>query len=334
MNAIPVKAQSKPLDVKNSESETLNDWLTQREKELVQTYGLIQMGVEPITHCPTGLRRLDDAGLLELGVATIVLGHEGDGKSALGLQFLEGCAKAGFDCHGYYPEDPKKFIADRVFSPILDVSSTALRRGKVDDPGSIPARLRAARQGAAEWTARIRVNDKRLSSHELLADLRKHWTKKSRLGVIDYAQVMSAEDDEKSVERVINRLVWDTNEFAKEVNGAIVILSQVRGKAKERGQEWFGRWKYNNAGKPINKEAVEGYRPISGDGQWAPNALGQKARAVLSWFRPHQWMRELGAGIEDNVCEAMVLKNNYGASKVLVTLRWDGPTTRITDPRG
>ena len=61
--------------------ETLNDWLNQRGKELDETYGLAALGIEPDTHCPTGIKRLDDAGLLELGVATIVLGHEGDGKA-------------------------------------------------------------------------------------------------------------------------------------------------------------------------------------------------------------------------------------------------------------
>ena len=315
-----------------SEDENLYDWLEQRGEEHEQTYGLLAMGVEPVTHCPTGLRKLDDVGLLELGVATIVLGHEGDGKSALGLQFLEGCATSGFRCLAYYPEDPRRFIADRVYAPLLGESATNLRRGRVDEPESIPGRLVRAR-AKADWAKLVGVSDKRFTSKALLEDLKRRWTDDTRLGVIDYAQVLSAEDDEKSVERVINRFVWDANEFAKDVNGSIVILSQVGTHVKRRGREWFDNWVFRNQGKPPTREAVEGYRPTSGDAQWAPSALGHKARAVLSWFRPNQWLRELGANVEDNVAEALVLKNNYGASKDTAILRWHGPTTRITDPK-
>lgn len=311
--------------------ETLADWLGSRSDELGKQYVDVAAGIIPVLHCPTGLRRLDDAGLLELGVCTVLLGHEGDGKSALGLQFLEGAAKAGYDCQAYWPEDPRRFVADRVLAQTLGESASKLRRLKVD--GNVPDRLKAAIAESQAWTKRIVVDDRRLESGELVKTIKSRLTPRSRLVLVDYAQVLTSEDDEKSVERVITRVVWDLNEIAKSANIAVVLLSQVRTKVKERGREIFDRWRNKNTGA-INKEAVEGYRPLAGDGQWAPNALGQKARAVLSWFRPKLWMRMHGWDGKDDVGELFLLKSNYGPSMDMLTLTWHGPTTRITDPRG
>jgi replicative DNA helicase len=314
--------------------ETLADWLEERGKELETTYGLKALGIEPDTHCPTGLRRLDDAGLLELGVATIVLGHEGDGKSSLGLQFLEGCARGGYHAIGFWPEDPKRFVSDRVFSPLVGESAARLRRCRVDDVSGIPARLRQARTESANWTSRIGVCDRRLTSKQAIAELKRRWTPNHRLVVFDYAQVFGDHaGSESSITQNISEFVWDANEFAKDHNAAVVILSQVRREVKERGRKLFDDWKFRNQNKPPTAEAVEGYRPLSGDGHYAPSALGQKARSALSWFRPHLWLREHGADVKDDVCEAMIIKNNYGETKVTVRLKWNGPLTRISDPR-
>jgi hypothetical protein len=151
--------------------------------------------------------------------------------------------------------------------------------------------------------------------------------------VVDYAQVIGAALDEKDGERTINALVWDLNELAKDTGGAIVLLSQVRTNVKERGRKMFDAWKARHPQDKPSTEAVEGYRPLSGDGQWAPNALGQKARAVLSWFRPNQWLKMHGADVADDNAELFILKSNYGPAMEKLRLKWHGPTTRITDPK-
>lgn len=311
--------------------ETLADWLGSRSAELDSQYRAVAAGETPILHCPTGLRRLDDAGLLELGVCTVVLGHEGDGKSALGLQFLEGCAKAGYECQAYWPEDPRRFIADRVLAQSLGESASKLRRLKIEGI-NVPERIKAARAESQDWARRVLVDDHRLDSHLLVQSILRRVGQDTRLVVVDYAQVLSAERDEKSVERVISGAVWALNEVAKNHNIAVVLLSQVRTKVKERGRDTFDRWRYKNTGE-IKPEAVEGYRPLAGDGQWAPAALGQEARAVLSWFRPGQWMKMHGADVRDDKAELLILKGNYGPAMETITLSWNGPTTRITDSR-
>lgn len=311
--------------------ETLADWLGSRGDELAAQYVAAASGNVPVIHCPTGLKRMDDAGLLELGVCTVILGHEGDGKSALGLQFIEGAATAGFDVQAYWPEDPRRFIVDRVLSPRLGESAAKLRRLKLEGE-DIPERIRAAVRDCVDWAKRVVVDDRRLESHELVKAIESRINPNTRLVLVDYAQVLTSEQDEKSVERVITRVVWELNEIAKKYNIAVVLLSQVRTTVKERGRATFDRWRYKTAG-PITNEAVEGYRPLAGDGQWAPGALGQKARACISWFRPGQWMKMHGADVKDDKAEALILKSNYGPAMETITLAWNGPTTRITDPR-
>lgn len=315
----------------NKKPETLADWLGSRSTELDSQYRAVAGGETPILHCPTGLRRLDDAGLLERGVCTVLLGHEGDGKSALGLQFLEGCAKAGYDAQAYWPEDPRRFIADRILAQSLGESASKLRRLKVEGI-NVPERIKAAQTESQTWARRVVVDDRRLDSHALVAGITSRLGCNTRLVVVDYAQVLSSERDEKSVERVISGAVWALNEIAKNNNIAVVLLSQVRTRVKERGRDTFDRWRYKNQGE-IKPEAVEGYRPLAGDGQWAPAALGQEARAVLSWFRPGQWMKMHGADVKDDKGELLILKSNYGPSMETLSLQWHGPTTRITDPR-
>lgn len=316
-------------------SPTLANWLDERASELEGQYALAAMGCAPVTHCPTGLRRLDDAGLLELGVCTVVLGHEGDGKSALGLALVEGAARAGFEAAGYWPEDPRRFLADRVLSKGLGVSASSLRRLKL--PPSAASGLGSAASSASEWASRVRVSDERLTSRELIAHARATWTPNTRLLLVDYAQVFSAEKGDgggyENLERVLTRTVWDLNELAKEKNAAVVLMSQVKTEVKERGRRLFDSWSYRNQGKTPNQQAVEGYRPLAGDGQWAPSALGQKARAVLSWFRPNYWLGMHGVDVSDDIAEALIIKSNYGPAAKTIRLGWDGPQTRIYDPK-
>lgn len=158
-------------------------------------------------------------------------------------------------------------------------------------------------------------------------------TPETRLVLVDYAQVLGGENDERSVERVITRVVWELNELAKDTGTAVVLLSQVRTEVKERGRRLFDSWRYRNPNGRPTEEAVEGYRPLAGDGQWAPSALGQKARAVLSWFRPRAWLRMHGVEVKDDVAELLILKSNYGPSAQALRLGWDGPLTRVYDPK-
>lgn len=315
---------TKPQNSKGS-NETLADWVASRADELTEQYALKAAGFEPRTHVPTGLRRLDAAGLLEPGIATVVLGHEGDGKSALGLAFCEGAARAGLSVDLHTPEDPRKMVADRILAGQVGESAAKLRRLRIDGAG---LRLASAVRESLDWTSRIRPYDGRLTAGQICELIDKN---RPGLVVVDYAQVLAGAD-ESDAERVLAKAVWDFNEAAKNTGASVVLLSQVRTQVKERGRRLFDSWRARNPG-PITPEAVEGYRPLPGDGQWAPNALGQKPRAVLSWFRPGLWARQHGSGVADDTAELRIIKSNYGPGAETLKLRWHGPTTTITDPK-
>lgn len=320
----------KPEAEPTTPRKSLASWVDERAAELADLADLTAAGVAPPTHCPTGLRRLDDLGLLELGVCTVILGHEGDGKSALGLALCEGAARAGYDVLAYWPEDPARFVADRVLAGVTGASATDLRRGR-GSGGDLRGTV-----GAVPWAERVYPDTRRHTSKSLLAAVDAGLTPATRLVLVDYAQVLGVERGEfgvESTERVLSRFVWDLNEHAKEHGYAAVLLSQVRTEVKERGRRCFDSWGYRNRGATPNAGAVEGYRPMAGDGQWAPGALGTKARTVLSWFRPGGWLRQHGVDARDDRAELSVIKNNYGVSGVTVRLGWDGATARVYDPK-
>lgn len=222
-------------------------------------------------------------------------------------------------------------MADRVYASALGESAARIRRGRLDDVSRVSARLSAARGSCGDWASRIGVDDQRLGPKQAITELKRRWTPQHRLVVFDYAQVFGDTGNDESITQKISDFVWDANEFAKAHNAAVVILSQVRKEVKARGRQLFDQWRYRNQDREPTTEAVEGYRPLSGDGYYAPGALGQKARAVLSWFRPGLWLREHGADVRDDSAECMIVKNNYGESKMTIRLHWHGPTTRITD---
>jgi len=235
-----------------------------------------------------------------------------------------GAARAGLNVDYHTPEDPRKLVADRVLAAAVGESAAKLRRLRVDGAG---LRMAAAVRDS-DWTQRVRAYDGRLNAAQICSLIEKN---RPGLVVVDYAQVLAGAD-ESDAERVLAKAVWDFNEAAKTTGAAVVLLSQVRTQVKERGRRLFDNWKQRNNG-PITAESVEGYRPLPGDGQWAPNALGQKPRAVLSWFRPHLWMRQHGSNVEDDVAELKIIKSNYGPGAQVLKLRWHGPTTTITDPK-
>lgn len=293
-------------------------------------------GERPLVHLPTGIARLDEVGLLELGILTSVVAHPGDGKSAFALQLLEGCARAGWRAQGYFIEDPRDRVADRVFSGSMGVGAHQLRRLKVqEEAAAVEARIRAAQREAA-WARRVIVDEDHHESGEILELIQDRWTEDTRLVVVDYAQAFDVESDEKSIERVIARLAWNLNQLAKRNRAAAVLLCQPRTQLVEQGRRWFENHRWKARGRDgedpePSPDWVEGFRPQASDVQWSPGAVRQRSRAIGSLFRPGSWMRAMGVEWPDDTLEWKQCKGNYGPSQEVVQLGWDGPTTRILD---
>lgn len=290
------------------------------------------LGVPPLVHVPTGISRLDAAGLLEPEILTAVGAHAGDGKSAFALQLLEGAARAGHSAIGFFLEDPARLVADRELARVLGVSAFKMRRLALDESAdSFRARLRSATEDAT-WARRVVVSDALVETDLLFDQIAAWWTSSTKLVVVDYAQAFDAEADEKSVERVVARLAWRLNELAKRTGAAVVLMSQVKREVLDRGRRWFDSWRWKNPGERVNPEAVEGFRPLAGDMQWS-TALWQRCKQGLFLFRPGSWIRSLGGEAKDDTMEISIAKGNFGPTNEILRLGWDGPRARIFDPR-
>lgn len=319
------------LDIHGNRGTSLFEWLDDRAVGLGRQYVTKAAGGKVELNVPTGIARLDAAGLLEPDILSAVAAHAGDGKSAFALQLLEGAARAGHHGIGFFLEDPARLVADRELARSLGVSAFSLRRLGVES-GSIEERLKAAVRGAG-WARNVTVSDSLVSTDVLFDQIERWRTPKTRIVVVDYAQAFDAEHNEKSVERVVARLSWRANELAKKYNLAFVLMSQVRREVLDRGRRWYENWRWKNQGGELTPEAVEGFRPLTGDLQWS-SAIGQRAKQILSLFRPGNWMRSLGADCKDDTIEVSIVKGNFGPSNELIRLGWDGPQARIFDPRG
>lgn len=308
----------------------LSDVLKERNAELISTYRRVEAGeVIELPYVPTGLPSLDAVGLLEKGILTAIAGHPGDGKSALALQLLKAASEYGYSPVGFFFEDPLKFIADRVTASSTGESAFRLRRYQVED---IVERLEAV-AGKEEWTEHVKIDDELKNSKQLIEWIDKNVTEETGLVIVDYAQSLDSEDDEKSVERVIARLAWGLNQLAKKKNIAIVLFSQVKKEVSDRGKLWFKDWCWKNNGqepKASDLDCVEGYRPLSNDMQWS-TALQQRSKQIVFIFRPGSWMRSHGIVCNDDEMQMVIAKGNYGSANELLRFHWYGPTTTISE---
>lgn len=311
----------------------LSDVVGDRNEELAQLYERREAGEDvELQYISTGLSSLDNLGLLEKGILTIIGGDPGSGKSAWALQLLQSAAEQGYSPMGFFFEDPMKFMADRITSQAIGESAFKLRRIELNDD-DIPERLRSVTTNL-EWLQYVSIEDTLTSSTDLLSLLDKSITEDTGLVVIDYAQAFDAEPEEKSVERVIARLAWALNHMAKEKNIAIVLFSQLKTEVRERGNKWYEnyRWKTGEEANENSPEAVEGFRPRSGDLQWS-SALHQRAKQILYLFRPGAWLRAFGANAKDDKVQVQIDKGNYGPNKEILEFNWDGRLCKISEKK-
>jgi hypothetical protein len=105
------------------------------------------------------------------------------------MQLLMGAAKAGLLGQGYFYEDPKDRLADRVLAGAMGVSAFALRRLKMEGTYEEVAARLAAAEASLAWTANIRVDTERGTVNDLMSKIReRHVPGKTKVVGVDYAQ--------------------------------------------------------------------------------------------------------------------------------------------------
>ncbi len=311
----------------------LSEAIQERNEELARLYEEKEAGREvELQYIPTGLPSLDGMGLLEKGILTIVGGDPGVGKTAWAIQFLKAASEEGYNPIGFFYEDPIKFISDRITSAAIGESAYKLRRIQLPDD-NISARLRTVHK-CLDWATHVSFEDVLEDTGKLLEQLDAEINEATGLVVIDYAQAFDAEKDERSVERVIARLAWGLNQMAKEKNIAIVLFSQLKTEVRERGNKWYENYRYKSQSEAgeTSWEAVEGFRPRSGDLQWS-SALYQRAKQIIYLFRPAAWLNSFGVQAKDDFVQVQIDKGNYGPNKKILQFEWNGSTASISEKK-
>lgn len=306
----------------------LRDIIEGRNAELAAKY---ESG-EPIVSCvPTDLTVLNEAYFNERGILTTYQAHSGEGKSSAARVFLKGAASAGYRPIFFPFEDPEDKISDAFTSAAMGVSASDLRNGKVVNAAK---RLSAATD-ELWWSENVLVQSEKLPSEDIIRLLNSEIQYDTGLVVLDYYQAMDAEQDEKSVERVISRLCWKLLDIAKTYNVSVVGFSQVKNSVIDRGKQAFDRivYNYQRQGIELVPEAwmVEAFRPVYGDSQWA-TGIYQRSKDLASIFRPGRWLQAMGFHqFKDNYAEWVRCKVNYTEGNKVIKTGWNGPMSSFTE---
>jgi len=116
------------------------------------------------------------------------------------------------------------------------------------------------------------------------------------------------------------------------INGTKIIDIKLKTEVRERGNKWYENYRYK-AQKEADEtswEAVEGFRPRSGDLQWS-SALYQRAKQIIYLFRPAAWLQSFGVAAVDNFVQVQIDKGNYGPNKKILQFEWNGSTASIKE---
>lgn len=280
-----------------------------------------QAGKAVFTHIPTNLAKFDHQfGGVEIGILTLIVGHTGDGKTALLGHLAKAAATAGFGVLLVLLEDPQDKLADRYLAAIMGTSANKLARL---DFGS-PERLDAALAVSESWTSRVGLVSGDYSATEVLAIVDKTETVGGaplKLVVVDYAQ--SFAEDEGRMEQVCASTARGLNARAMARGFAAVLGSQVKTEVLARGRS---RWERTLAsGEPDER----GFVPGKGDVMWS-RRLEQYSKACWYLFRPGRWRRACGDGAaKDNVFEIHIGKANFSAEGG-EAFTWNGEACTIS----
>jgi len=290
--------------------------LRQRALDLRRDVASRASGNQVLTHIPTGFTEIDRVfGGVRIGLATELLAHTGDGKSAFLRHLAEAGAKAGASVLWVLGEDPEDATAERQLAGDTGVATNDM--GRLDLSQDELARIDLAAAQAAGWASRIEAKFESPDVAELLAMI-DTWVEETegtpaRLFLGDYAQIFG---ESRNLEDDIAKLGVGLQKRAVKHRMASVIASQVKSDVIQRGRD---RWQ--------NNRDINGIRPSLGDTEYC-RRLEKSTKAVWSLFRPGRWQREWGESVADDTAELHVIKANFGPMG-FVRLGWNGPATRF-----
>lgn len=239
----------------------------------------------------TGLDFLDaaTAGGLPRKALTAQAGPSSHGKTTLAVNLADNAVNLRQTAVLYSLEMSPAAIADRLIARRSGVSLKAVRNWRFLTPAQ-RAEVDQARNDLRAINQRLFFADRLISVDDICADARQRAARGGLdLVVVDYLQLVETpEGDERTRERTVNRIAWKLAQLAKDLNIAVLALSQVTPAAQNRSG---GR--------------------LSLDDLRDSKAIGHHARLVLMLRRP--WQSDK-ASTEYRPCTAylQVEKNSEG----------------------
>jgi replicative DNA helicase len=245
------------------------------------------------TRLPTLDRNL--GGGLKRGRLHVVAARPSIGKSSLSQQFANTLAKDGDSGLFFTLEMPKEELADRAIAHVGRVDLDVLTTGKFkdDDWGRVSEAVEEIAQYDLHYDEQPGAT---------IADIRAKCRQKKKLDyiVVDYLQLMDGEGDNR--EQQISAISRGLKNLAKELDVAVVLLSQLNRRVEERpGRE------------PIDADLRES------------GAVEQDADVIIFLYP----LRELADG--DHLVACKISKNRGGRKNVRFALHFDGARQRWTE---
>lgn len=259
---------------------------------------------EAITkRAPTGLAAFDEFGGMWAGELWVLGARPSMGKSILGLQIAEHCARRGGRTLVNSLEMQKGELADRLSARDTGIPFGRLRMGKIspDEWGDLDRVSRSYEQVPLEF-----IDKPRLSITELVATAERA-ARKSPLSlvVVDYLQLVSSgaarvDTREQEVAKVSREL----KQLAKSLEAPVLALAQLN-----RGLE-----------------SRQDKRPTLGDLRDS-GAIEQDADVVMFLYRDKVYNEDA-----DPRAAELIVGKHRNMRPGTIALDFDGPAFRFIDP--
>jgi replicative DNA helicase len=211
-----------------SQAASMGGLLKTRYGEHTAHQDAVASGVTTRTGLPTGVQVLDDLlGGISPGIATIVAGRPGMGKSALGLSMAAANVEAGNGVHVFSLEDTREAYADRLLSRLSFISCEDLSGGRA----LTLVQQRNLREAAEHGIKRTRgwLFDDRagIDAAEIVRSVRRNARDNgTRLVIVDYVQLLARTARVKLHEHLGQQLLTFAT-AAKQDRMAYVVMSQL-----------------------------------------------------------------------------------------------------------
>ena len=302
---------------------SITDLVKRRFKQLEQIAEDRRTGKTTMTGFPTGVAKLDEKlGGWQPGIASIVAGRPGSGKSSLLLATARASSAAGFGVHLFSLEDTEESYADRTLASESEVPAERMRnadlqRGHCDSISRAAMSLRGRR-----WIVDSRSG---ITADEIVRSARRHKrTNQTRLVLVDYVQLVSKQRGSRlSRHEELTEIVTTLANAAKHDGMAYVIGCQLNRQLESRTDR----------------------RPQLADLRES-GSLEERAKCVVALYRGSMygapvegvdWGRGWGPGYDyapseeifKSTVQLLVLKNSNGRTGA-VFANWRGETTCIS----